>query len=201
MRGRIPMKNVTVSVMDHRDPLGAINMLAAHARVFEFGDIKLLNHFEGYPQFNYWENYEAWKYIRTDFAMFLHRDGYVLNPSLWEPAFLEYDFIGAPWPASWVRDGIISHQVGNDGFCIKSRRLMNRVAMLPWIPGQADIMLCCHYREQLESEGFTYAPIEVAARFSVEHEVAETPEKTFGFHGPAGKVRFPVWATERTSIA
>ena len=31
-------------------------------------------------------------------AMLIHSDGYVINPSAWRDDFLDYDYIGAPWP-------------------------------------------------------------------------------------------------------
>ncbi len=200
MSTRPDLSRVTAILFDHRNPRAAVKLLAAHADALALGDIKYLNHFQGYPQFLYWEIFESWKYVTTEFAMFLHLDGYVLNPQLWEPEFLKYDFIGAPWPRKWVTAGTVSHQVGNSGFCIKSRRLMNRAAALPWEPLPADVFLGCRHRVQLQAEGFTFAPVEVAARFSVEHAVEETPQATFGFHGPHGRPRFPAWDENRVFI-
>lgn len=186
------LSRVTAVVFDHRDPHAAVKLLAAMADVVTLGDLKYLNLFEGWRAFNYWENFEAWKYVKTDFALFMHLDGYILHPELWDPAWLEYDYIGAPWPARLNQD-----RVGNGGFCLKSRRLMVRVAQLPWQDLPGDVLVCSHYRRQLEHEGFRWAPVEVAARFAVEHRVAETPAKTFGFHGTFNA---PKWTAERSRL-
>lgn len=185
---RPDLRNVTAVCFDHRNPRAAVKLLAAMSDRCDFGDIKYLNFFDGYPQFLYWENYEFFKYIKTPFALFMHLDGYVVHPDLWEPAFLGYDYIGAPWPADLNPD-----RVGNGGFCIKSFRLMCRVAQLPWVNLPGDVLLCSHYRRQLEGEGFRFAPVDVAARFAVEYRVAETPDRTFGFHGPHN---YPAWTED-----
>lgn len=195
------LRHVTLMLADHRRPAAGVRLLAAHAAALELGDIKFLNFFQGEPQFNYWENFEAWKYLRTDFAMFVQFDGYVVRPDLWDPAFLRFDYIGAPWPDDWKDHDSGRCRVGNGGFSIKSRALMNRVAALPGANVPGDILVCSRYRAQLEAEGFTFAPAAVAARFSVEHRVPETPAATFGFHGPKGSPAFAPWSDEQISIS
>lgn len=172
------LRRVTAVVFDHQKPRDAVHLLAAMSDLCDFGDLKYLNHFDGYPQFLYWENYEFYKFIRTDFALFLHLDGYILHPARWEPEFLKYDYIGAPWPKH-----INADRVGNGGFCLKSRRLMSRVAQLPWVNVPGDVMVCSHYRRTLLHEGFTFAPPHVAARFSTEMPCPESVPESFGFHG------------------
>lgn len=172
------LRRVTAVVFDQQNPRSAVHLLARMSDLVDFGDLKYLNHFDGYPQFLYWENYEFYKYIRTDFALFMHLDGYILRPELWDPKFLNYDYIGAPWPAELNKD-----RVGNGGFCIKSRRLMSRVAQLPWVNVPGDVMVCTTYRAKLIAEGFTFAPPAVAARFAVEMQCPESVKETFGFHG------------------
>lgn len=197
---RPDLNRVTLILADHRRPASAVRLLTAHVAAMDFGDVRLLNFFQGEPQFNYWENFEAWKYVQTRFAMFVQFDGYVVRPDLWDARFLHYDYIGAPWPADWQVHQTGKHRVGNGGFSIKSRALLQRVARLPWLDVPGDVLVCCRYRELLEAEGFSFAPPEVAARFSVEHRVPETPAATFGFHGPKGAPNFPVWDDNRTSI-
>lgn len=204
---RPDLSRVTLVMMDHRRPAAAVRLLTAHATALEFGDIKLLNFFEGYPQSNYWANYEAWKFIKTDFALFVQFDGYVLQPELWEAKFLDYDFVGAPWPELWVKEGTVKERVGNDGFCLKSRRLLRRVAELPWLDLPSDALVCSHYRAQLEREGFRFAPVEIAARFSVESWVPETitsldgRPRSFGWHGPKDHPRYRVWEDGQTLLS
>lgn len=186
------MRNVTAIVFDHRDPRAAVKMLAAMSDLVDFGDIKYLNHFQGWRAFNYWENYEAWKYVQTDYALYMHLDGYIVHPECWDPAFLSWDYIGAPWPETLNKD-----RVGNGGFSLRSRAFMLRVSQLPWQDLPGDVLTCSFYRQQLITEGYNFAPVSAAAAFSIENRVPETPAKTFGFHGT---MHYPAWTAERSAL-
>ena len=37
-------------------------------------------------------------YIDSDFALIVQDDGHIVNPTKWNAEFLNYDYIGAPWP-------------------------------------------------------------------------------------------------------
>ena len=49
-------------------------------------------------EWNYGAIYELPKHVDTEFAMLIHDDGFVVNPESWKEEFLEYDYIGAPYP-------------------------------------------------------------------------------------------------------
>lgn len=103
-------------------------------------------------------------------------DGFLLDPSAWDPAFLDYDYIGAPWPHR-------AEPVGNGGFSLRSRRLLEALAD-PEIRElhPEDACICERYRALLESRhGIRFAPLELARRFAFELEPPKGP--TFGFHG------------------
>lgn len=134
-------------------------------------------------------------YISSSHALCIQHDGFPLNSKLWERGFLDWDFIGAPWPAS--HDGVTYTddegqpcRVGNGGFSLRSKRLLVLPSKLKLefetIHGSIneDGILCCKWNKALESAGIKYAPVDIAARFSTE-EVIEglTKEKSFGFHG------------------
>lgn len=179
------LRDVTLVCYENQDHAAALSLMAAMTRACDFGGARLLNHFHGWQQFNYWENYETWKYVTTSHALIVHLDGYILRPDLWDPAWLKLDYIGAPWPAALNPD-----RVGNGGFCLKSRRLMNLVATSPYPRGSqgdtplpGDVLVCSYYRKSLEEQGMKFATVQQAAKFSVEVPVAETPTETFGFHG------------------
>lgn len=186
---------MTGVVSDRTHTIATARLLARMTELVDFGDVKLLNLFKNYERQLYCYNYEFWKHITTDFALFMHLDGFIVNPEKWESGFLQYDFIGAPWGPEYKPTD--PYRVGNDGFCLKSKRLMNFVATLPWKPMPADILICCHYRREIEDAGFKFAPVEVAARFSVETICPETPKdlKCFGFHGKHMQDKFPLWPT------
>lgn len=117
---------------------------------------------------------ELYKYIDTEYVLIIQWDGFVLNPSAWRTEFLAYDYIGAPWH---FEDG---YNVGNGGFSLRSRRLMERVAVDKVIDQYhaEDDMICRRYGRYLKMQGYTFAPDEVARQFSTEMKW----EGQFGFH-------------------
>jgi hypothetical protein len=120
------------------------------------------------------------KLVTVDHFMIIHRDGYPLNPEKWEDEFLKYDYIGAPWgPEPWA--------VGNGGFCIRSRKFALWAAeRVTNFDLNEDHVLCVEMRAEAEAAGFSFAPIETAARFSLERDIPELPrtlKDVFGFHG------------------
>ena len=102
------------------------------------------------------------RHIDTDFALLVQYDGYVLNGGCWSDEFLQYDYIGARWPAEdWIT-------VGNGGFSLRSKRLLRALQDPEIAPADPeDITICRTYRELLEDRhGIRFAPEELAARFS-----------------------------------
>jgi hypothetical protein len=121
--------------------------------------------------------------IRTTHALCVQWDGFVLHGSAWDPAFLDYDYIGAPWPH--FAD---AHNVGNGGFSLRSRRLLEACRELPFDGGQLeDVLICRQWRPELERSGLIFAPESVARRFSYERTAPRGDE--FGFHGAFNLVR------------
>ena len=132
------------------------------------------------------------KYVSTEHILITQWDGFIWHPELWEDEFLNYDYIGAPWygsqlPFTWWNK---NHDVGNGGFSIRSKKLMDTIRISKCvdqctsadnsfgIPGE-DVMIGREYRESLEELGFTFAPRDVASRFSME---SGPYRKTFGVH-------------------
>ncbi len=137
--------------------------------------------------------YDLHKYVDTDFAMFVHGDGYVVNPEAWQDDFLAYDYIGAPWPPPTDEFSYRTPEgdlirVGNS-VSIRSKRLMELPSRLglEWEAyygnTNEDGFLCVHNRKALEEAGCKFAPLEVAKYFSKEHEIEENKGiSTFAFH-------------------
>jgi len=128
--------------------------------------------------------------MNADHAMLIHRDGYPVNPEKWDPDFLKYDYIGSIWP-EWMVEDRPEHCVGSSGFCIRSKRLAQWASQIPY-DGQAvweDMWLARNLRDAAEKAGFTFAPADLAARFSLECLVKRYPrtlKDVFGFHRPKG---------------
>lgn len=134
--------------------------------------------------------YQLTNHIDTPFALVVQHDGYVLNPEKWTDEFLEYDYVGAPWPPEthYTPRGV-EVRVGNGGFSLRSKKLLDafNVLNLPFTDNgtgfyHEDGQICNYYRKTLEDYGIKYAPAELAAQFSRELEVPESVKDTFGFH-------------------
>lgn len=135
---------------------------------------------------------ELHKHIKTSHALTIQADSYINNPLAWDDRWLQYDYIGAPWPKG---HGGHPHRVGNSGFCLRSKRLLAATARIVksdsfiWNGSRHnicrdDIVTCITYRKELEAEGIRFAPVEVAVRFSFEQPVPEAMEfkDQFGWH-------------------
>ncbi len=115
---------------------------------------------------------ELTKFFDTEFVLVCQHDGFVYKPELWEDQFLEYDYIGAPWPQQLLWPKVPRHfQVGNGGFSIRSKKLQDflrkNYSMLKQHMAE-DVVICQYNRAMLEKKGFKFAPVDVAYRFSVE---------------------------------
>lgn len=129
------------------------------------------------------------KNVATSHVLIFQHDGYILNPGAWDNDWLQYDYIGAPW--EWYPD----NKVGNGGFSLRSKKLMDAIAndpyLIPVTDGlnthkEEDHCICRIYRKYLEDRyGIKFAPIEVARRFSIEGYRSDNKTWTneFGFHG------------------
>lgn len=117
------------------------------------------------------------RHIATSHLLCVQWDGYVLDAHGWDPAFLDYDYIGAPWPH--FGDG---HDVGNGGFSLRSARLLDACIALGIDDVPEDVAICRTHRAALEREhGIRFAPVDVARAFAFERHAPNGRE--FGFHG------------------
>jgi hypothetical protein len=117
-------------------------------------------------------------HVRTSHCLVVQWDGFVVDPGRWDPAFLDFDYIGAPWPQ--FHDG---RDVGNGGFSLRSTRLLQACQDVKVVDGHPeDVAICRTNRQLLENKhGIRFANRHVADRFAFERTLA--PEPTFGFHG------------------
>ncbi len=170
------------------------NALTYSMKDIEFGAVKYiqLGEITGIDSWSKAAIYELPKYVETEFCLLIHENGFVVNPDQWNPDWLNYDFIGAPWPLpqddfSYRDEEGNIVRVGNS-VSIRSKKLMNLIATRPWRSYfgfyNEDGFITCHNRKWLESNGCAFAPIEEAAKFSREHEIPENQniDKPFCFH-------------------
>jgi hypothetical protein len=123
--------------------------------------------------------------------MHIEVDGFPVNFDLWDPDFLEYDYIGAPWQKRGLETG--ANRVGNGGCSLQSKKFRNFVdahAHLYREGTLSDVFFCQELYPQAVSAGIRFPPLDVALRFSMENRIPEfsrwKPSESFAFHG-----RFP----------
>ena len=136
-------------------------------------------------------------HIGTTHCLIVQADGFVLDAMKWNPRFLDYDYIGAPWPvllpvgANGQYIDFSRNRVGNGGFSLRSRRLLETVAQLDLSAVNTaqvpeDLVICHLLYGPLCALGIRFAPLDLALRFSAERPVAmggEPLSGVFGFHG------------------
>lgn len=209
----LSLPNVTLFGADCVDFSRLVNAAEASMHNIHFGDVKLLTDKDvsygeqltsstlreiavKIPPLKSREDYSRFMVkemaglIDTEFALVIQYDGYVLNYKSWDPEFLKYDYIGAPW---WYKDG---HNVGNGGFSLRSKRLMDVLAKDEFITEThpEDDVICRKYRKYLEEQyDIKFAPEELAKKFSVEGWKGDKSYVgQFGFHGHSVKKPEPV---------
>lgn len=212
MKEKLNLDNVTLVAMTSVKLPETIRALQLSTKNVNYSKVKLITHSKpenlpGYieychipqinsiDQYSYDMIYNLGKYIDTDFALVVQYDGYVVNPHCWRPEFLNYDYIGAPFPLP--RDNFSYRdingnifRVGNGGFSLRSKKLIDlpNVLKLEWKPFHGfyneDGFICAMNRHIYESNGCQFAPIDIAKYFSHETDIPELTGTTpFGFHG------------------
>jgi hypothetical protein len=207
--------NITLVAVSSVDREEHIEALAYSIKEIEFGGVLFCSDKNPLPKLDFYEfikvknfkNVEDWgyfivfelyKYIKTDHILLIHADGFVVNPKSWIDDFLNYDYIGAPWPIPkdniTYRDGknrII--RVGNS-VSLRSYRLLEfpSINKLKWTDTHGffheDGFICTKINHLLEEEGMRFAPIELAIRFSQETPLYEANGiAPFVFHKWMGK--------------
>jgi hypothetical protein len=218
---KIKLNNITLLALGSTQIKENLAALKFSMLGIDFGAVKFISHeppsempvgvqyekfndFENisYKEFSYYCIYKLIEHVDTEFMLMIHPDGFVINPDSWTDEFLEWDYIGAPWPIMDTAfiDPFGNHQrVGNGGFTLRSRKLLG-VPLVEDIPFEVnqgtfykhmnagayneDGNICVHNKHLFEKHGISYAPVELAAKFSHEIPVPETVgiKNPFGFH-------------------
>lgn len=116
-------------------------------------------------------------HVATTHCLVVQWDGHLIDAGRWQDAFLDYDYIGASWPQ--FDDG---HDVGNGGFSLRTRRLMELCRNPDFVPAHPeDVAIGRTNRVWLEGQGMRFAPRDLADAFAAER--TSNPQETFGYHG------------------
>lgn len=117
-------------------------------------------------------------HIRSPHCLVIQWDGFVLDAGKWDDGFLDFDYVGAPWPQFGF-----GHDVGNGGFSLRSRRLLDACRDADFRGGHPeDLAICRDNRRLLEGRyAIRFADRATAGRFA--YERIPSSKHTFGFHG------------------
>ena len=209
----IELNNVTLLALTSIKIEETVKALRHCASLIKFADVKIVTDIEVIDDIVKWEKcekldyigysryavYDMWKHVDTEFVLKIDYDGLIVNADQWDNNFLNYDYIGAPWPMPSdnfsMKDinGNIQ-RVGNGGFTLRSRKIMKLASELniPWESFHGyfndDGFMTVNNRHIYEANGCKIAPIEVAAKFSHEMPIPEIQGiEPFGFHGKHSK--------------
>lgn len=206
----VNLDNVTLIAITSVKIPQTIKALEYSCRGVNFGKVKLVSDIkpDNLPDFieheyiermhnidewNYSIIYKMDKYVDTEFAMLIHDDGFVVNPESWRDEFLEYDYIGAPWPLP--NDSFSYRDINGDlirvgnSVSLRSKKLIDipNKLNLEWKPFHGyyneDGYICVNYRHKYIEEGCKFADIDVAKYFSHEAMIPEVQGiNPFAFH-------------------
>lgn len=203
----IELKNVTLLVLTSLHFEQHIQSLLKSMEKIEFGAVKFISHeppddlpkniiwentkvFLDYPGYNKYCIFSLHKHIDTEFCLVTQHDSWAVNPDLWDDKFLDYDYIGAPWPDSpphFMDSRGVVQRVGNGGFSLRSKKLLEvpKRTEIYWdinFPNE-DTTIAVKNRYKYEECGCTFAPFDLAVKFSRETEIEENKNvPSFGFH-------------------
>ncbi len=195
----IELPRITLCAFGSTDIKGMEKALEYSSRGIKFGDVKLIQHpCNGIDEWNKNIVFELGGYISTDFALLIHPDGFVVNPESWQDSFIDYDYIGSPWPLPTddfsYRDihGVIQ-RVGNS-VSLRSKKLMDlpKKVGMDWRSfhgnSNEDGAICVNYRHIFEEHGCKFAPFELAVAFGRETPMWENENiDPFVFHRHQGE--------------
>lgn len=224
----LDLSRVTLFAIDNTNRInGTIKSLYTSMQVAKFGAIKLVTSSEyvekysselskdgieceemifpitNIDEYNYYILYDLYKHIDTDFVLITQDHAFIVNPNAWRNEFLNYDYMGAPWP--WRENSFVTPfgehiRCGNGGFSLRSKKLLNvpNKVEIPFkvyerpdfykmfgsVNTNEDGNICVHNRHIFIEQGCKFAPLEESVYFSYESPISENQGVIpFGFHG------------------
>lgn len=215
----IDLQNVSLVAIDGvGNDTNTIKALKYSSNKIKFASVKYLTAGKFHPNFcetiqinkMTWDEYNKFclislsDYIDTEFVILIQSDGFIINPDLWNDNFLNYDYIGAPWPIENLRCNLprwpmvldqafknkLLYQIGNGGFTIRSKKLLDNTKKLykdSMFGLPEDIVISILLREQMQMNGLNFTnDIKFASTFSCEAKNIDglqlDSNKSFGFH-------------------
>ena len=195
----LDLPSVTLMCADCVNVERAIKVLETCKAKCNFGAVKLftslptdyphvaIGHLGSLSDYSDWCLTRMHEFIDTPHFITVQHDGWILNPDVWDPAWLNYDYMGPLFlqehqPNDW--------SVGSGGFSFRSKAMMEYVAKISpkWEKGawpHEDGEICKHHRATLQAAGFKYPTALEAAKFAQGGNPNPNyfVQRPFGFHG------------------
>lgn len=221
----INLSNIDILTVNSANPRAGLAAIKHCQKFFNFGRAIILSHEDindsaveliKVPKIESIDGYNDAilnlnRYSSNSFVLVVQDDGFITNPALWADEFLDYDYIGAPWPSekdsAWIElqnprmrqfmyNNLAKNRVGNGGFSLRSKKYLQYSAQFASCDGFGEdaFLNILNYDKAIEF-GIKFAPFELAKKFSYEnpfYEDGETrnangdwfqPANHFGFHG------------------
>jgi hypothetical protein len=208
----LDLSNVTIVSINGRDPENSAKAIDFSSREINFGakllitnknvsfsgiETKIVNGLNSSDSYSYFCVKELTNFIQTDYCLTVQPDGYVVNPLSWSNSFLEYDYIGAPWPdfltleimdkCNLVPATSNLNIVGNGGFSLRSKKFLKECSLLDYNDTsiEEDCFVSVYKRKELKNKNIKYSSFQIGQQFSIEHIINENSFyiRSFGFHG------------------
>jgi len=192
----IEQHQISLKISSQNIEFGAVKLLSSSLPEKKYSDIEYVSvtPMSGSDQ-NRFVMKDLHKYFETSHCLFVQADSFVVNADLWKEEFLEFDYIGAPWPNKiQINPNLIlnmkENSVGAGGFSLRSRKLLKTTAKINFdslkFPFKNEDVIICHYLyKEMIDEGILFAPPKLAAQFAIEdvnHLYGQDINSVFGFH-------------------
>jgi len=194
----IDAAQISMRISLHNIEFGEAKLLCPYPPEKKYPDIEYVS----IPPLNSVDDYnelifqDLHKYFKTSHCLIVQADSFVVNSDLWKNEFLDYDYIGGPWPNKIkINSNLVLHlkknPVGNGGFSMRSRKLAEATGEINFrsldFPMKAeDVVICYYLYQKMIDSGVRFAPAQLAAKFSMEnvdHLYSQDVNTVFGFHG------------------
>lgn len=212
----LDLSTVTLFCADGYDAARCVPMMERMKSYANFGAVKLLTHHKidyehrveimpllSLLDYSIWMLKCAANYVDTPHMLVVQNDGFIINPSAWQPEWLQHDYIGP----LFIQDHPYETKVGSGGFSLRTKKLMQYVQKRTpeWcssadtervqrqLGAYEDGYICMRLRLELLNAGFKFAPPAEAAKFAqggYPHVCSANPqdrtyyvERPFGHHG------------------
>lgn len=210
------LPTVTLLSLSTRDVEQAGKALVYSCSGINFGCVKLVSPYRpaDLPEWILWEYvspfetiddwnkycvYNLWEHFNTEHVLFIHSDGFVVNPQSFKQEWLQYDYTGSPWSHECAvaiqggRDQQYS-RVGNS-VGLRSHKLCKLPAEvgMEWkrynADSNEDTYISCHNWSEFEKHGCIKMSFEEAIEFGREEQFLQNGHITepFVFHKWFGK--------------